>query len=324
MAYGPNPSRRVRQTYADVLNILSHTQPLEQAVLTCQEARKMLAGLGALDLSDLNATAAYADTADSEARHLLSLNRVEEAQALEMQVLEMAEQVLAQRPGDLRSMANRYFAADMLYSLANRRNDDVQAEAYARRSKEAGESYVLFQPTELRVWGYVVTGIEEIADVQLDRGQVAAAIATRRELNTLARDKRLPSSLGGTIANPLVRLALIEREIGQTAASERSLKAAFAGLAEFAAQIAPTDVRRSLYVVAPAAVRTKHPGPRRRLRGRARQCQQADRATGHGQGGRRRSQWRSGPRQPGAHAVAPGGERRADAGALRGGGEAGA
>ena len=40
---------------------------MEQAVATCAEARKMLVGIGALDLTDLNAAASYADTADSEA-----------------------------------------------------------------------------------------------------------------------------------------------------------------------------------------------------------------------------------------------------------------
>jgi hypothetical protein len=246
----------VRQTYADTLNFLSHTLPLEQGVAACEEARKVLVGLGALDLSDLNAASAYADTTDSQARHTLSLNRVEEAQKLETEVFEMAEKVLAQRPGDQRSMANRYFAADMLTSLANRRHDDAAVAEYALRSKQAAESNVLFQPAELRLWGYVSNGSEAIADAQWDRGEVHAAIATRRELAAMANDKRRPSSLGPILANPLLRLAGLERETGQTAASERTLKTALAGMAEFVATLAPDDPRRALFADMPGLIRS--------------------------------------------------------------------
>jgi hypothetical protein len=65
LAYAAQSPRQVRQTYADTLNILSHTQDKATAVATCEEARKVLVGLGALDLSNLDAAAGYADTSDS-------------------------------------------------------------------------------------------------------------------------------------------------------------------------------------------------------------------------------------------------------------------
>ena len=256
LVYGPNPSRRVRQTYADTLNHLSHTQAMDAAVATCEEGRKVLVGLGALDLSDLNAASAYADITDSQARHLLSLGRVEEAQKREAEVFEMAEKVLAQRPGDLRSMANRYFAADMLASLANRRHDDAAAADYAQRARDAGQAYVLFQPSELRVWGYLSNGMEFVSDNQWNRGEISAAIQTRRELAAMAQDKRRPSSLGPILSNPLFRLAFLERETGQTAASERSLKAGLAGMSELVASLAPDDARRQLLGMAADSVRS--------------------------------------------------------------------
>ena len=82
LARAPDASRQVRQTYAEILNYLSHTQPKEAGVATAEEARTILKGLGALELSDLRATAAYADTADSESRHLAVLGRLDEAKVL--------------------------------------------------------------------------------------------------------------------------------------------------------------------------------------------------------------------------------------------------
>ena len=242
----PNPTRRVRQTYADTLNIFSHTQPKEAGVASCEEARKVLAGLGALDLTDLNAASAYADTTDSQARHALFLGRLDEAQKLEEQVFDMAEKVLAQRPGDLRAMTDRFFAADMLASLANRRHDDAAAADYAARAAQAGQAYMLFQPSDLGAWAYWTRGLESVATFQLDRGEVSRALATNRSLVALARDKRLPSSLGPVIGFQWFRLAVLERDAGQAAASEHSLQAGLVANEETIAQFAPDDIRRTL------------------------------------------------------------------------------
>ena len=121
--------------YADALNYLSHTQPKEQGVATCEEARTVLAGLGAREIADLNAASIYADVTDSQARHTLALGRLDAAAVLAAEVYEMAEKVLAKRPGDLRSMRNRSLAADLLSRLASRRHDYVTAEAHAGKPR---------------------------------------------------------------------------------------------------------------------------------------------------------------------------------------------
>ncbi|HQR49537.1 MAG TPA: hypothetical protein PL152_09380, partial [Steroidobacteraceae bacterium] len=124
LAYAPDATRRVKITYADTLNFLSHSRDKkEEGIADCEEARKLLTGLGALDLTDLDATSAYADVTDSEARHAMSLGRLDQAARLEQDVYELAEKALARRPGDLREMNNRYFAADMIGRLASSRQD---------------------------------------------------------------------------------------------------------------------------------------------------------------------------------------------------------
>ena len=55
--------------YADILNHSSHGAPdKEQGIAMCEEARAVLAEMGALELKDLTAASVYADTADSQAR----------------------------------------------------------------------------------------------------------------------------------------------------------------------------------------------------------------------------------------------------------------
>ena len=65
------------------------------------------------------------------------------------EVYAIAEKVLAQRPGDFRSMRNRALAADLLGRLALRRHDYAAAAEYGARSELAGESYVQFNPSDL-------------------------------------------------------------------------------------------------------------------------------------------------------------------------------
>jgi hypothetical protein len=240
-------SRQVRQTYADILNVLSHMQPLEQGVATCQEARKVLAGIGALDLSNLNAASAYADTADSEARHLSKLGRIDEAQNLEREVYDLTEKVLAQRPDDLRSLADRYFAADLLSTLADRRHDDAAAADYAERSAKAGEDYVRFNPADLATWGYWTNGRTQIAELQFERGEIKQALETIRGTLALADDPRRPASLGPVLWYRPLLLASAEAQLGEKAEAEKTLQLFGRYRDELVAQFAPEDPRHELF-----------------------------------------------------------------------------
>ena len=246
LVYASDPSRRARQLYADTLNYLSHSQPLETAVKTCDEARKVLVGLGALDLSDLNATSSYADTGDSEARFLLSLGRVAEAQKFEQEVYDLAEKVLLQRPNDLHALADRSFAAELLGAIAGRQYDDAAATDYATRTAQAGEDEVRFNPSDLSTWWRWTLGLRRVADEQYERGEVRQAIATMHSMLALEQDKRRPSSLGPTVWYQWARLANLEAQVGDSAAAAQSLKAFVRDVGELVAQLSPSDRQRQL------------------------------------------------------------------------------
>ncbi|MEO7477922.1 MAG: hypothetical protein ABIT64_01655, partial [Lysobacteraceae bacterium] len=251
LAYAPGASRRVRQLYAANLDYLSHTQPLEQGVATCDEGRKMLVGLGALDLSNLEAASEYADTADSEARHLTALGRIEQAQQLEQQVYEIAEKVLARRPGDLHAMQDRAWAAGLSSLLAARRHDDAGAAEYARRAVAAGEDEVRFNSSDLGAWWRWTLGLQFIAKAQFDHGDIAQAIATQRSLLALKHDKRLPSSLGPVVWYQWIELAKLQAQTGDAAGAAQSFKSYVHDVGEYLAGMSANDPRRALLAEGP-------------------------------------------------------------------------
>ncbi len=247
LAHKPDASRQVRQTYADILNMFSHSQPKDVGVATCEEALRILAGLGALDLSNLNAAAAYADTADSQARHLMSLGRIDEAQKLEHEVYDLTEKVLAQRPGDLRSLADRFFAASLLSNLADRRHDDATAADYAQRAARAGEDYVRFNPSDRTTWGWWIIGLEQVAALQIERGEAKAALATQRAALDLANDPRRPSKFGPLLTFRALSAANILAEQGERTEAEKVRQVFVRFVAESRDELAPEDPRRDLY-----------------------------------------------------------------------------
>lgn len=250
LVYGPNPSRRVLQLYADDLNYLSHTQTPQKSVETCQEARKILVGLGALELSDLNAAASWADTADSEARSLFTLGRIAESQALEQQVYAMAEKILARRPGDLHALADRYFAADLLARLAQRQYDHAAAADYAAKSVRAAEEEVRFNPSNLDAWSHWSVGFGLVAEQQFDRGDVAKAMATLHSELALAHDPRAPASVDQVLFRGWNFQAVLQAQTGDKQGAAKSA-ANFAKVnAESVAQAAPDDPRRPLITTA--------------------------------------------------------------------------
>src|SRR6185437_13755946 len=222
---GASPSRRVRQLYADTLNIICLNQQPQQALPTCDEALKTLAGLGALDLSDLDAAASWADTADTKSGELQALGRIAEAQKLEQQVFAMTQKVLAHRPGDLHALEDRFFAARRLAGLADSRHDVASATSYANQAVQAAQDWVRFDPSSLDAWGRWAQALAGVATFQLERGEVSAAIATAHSALALAHDPRSPKGLAAVTSYIWPGLAQAQAQSGDSAGAEQSLQA---------------------------------------------------------------------------------------------------
>jgi tetratricopeptide (TPR) repeat protein len=244
---GGSASPQVKILYADILNHSSHSQSdLEQSLAMCEEARAVLAGMGALELKDLTAASVYADTADSQARHALTLGRLEDAAKLEQQVYDIAEGVLVKRPGDIRSMKNRSLAADLLGQIAIRRGDLATAAQHFTRAEQAGEDIVRFNPGDLGSWQYLVRALSRSAELLMQQGRVSDAVAKAQSIVALADDDRLTASLAPMLEAVWFRLAELQMDLGQTEAAEKSFSAGVQAMEEAAAQFPADSPRRVL------------------------------------------------------------------------------
>jgi hypothetical protein len=256
-ATSPEGSPQAKIVYADVLGSLSFQQPKETAFATCEEARQLLAGLGARDLSNLTAASAYADITDWQARHARALGRLDDAARLEQEVYDLAERVLAERPGDLRSMRNRAYAAEILGGLAMRRHDYAAALEFAEKAEHAGEDYVRSNRSDIAAWGFWIQGKQQLAGVLYEQGRINEALAVMRAATALAADPRRPASLGPLLPQPWRVIAANEARLGRSAAATAAIAASEQAAEEFLATVPEAGPRRALLAQATPAWRAR-------------------------------------------------------------------
>ncbi len=85
-------------------------------------------------------------------------------------------------------MQNRTLAVDLMGRVAARRHDYVAAEGFHRRSANAGQENVRFNPSDLNSWVYWIRGNGELADAILEQGRVQESLDLR--LATVALERR--------------------------------------------------------------------------------------------------------------------------------------
>ena len=184
-------SRTAKLALGDMLQYLAHAETdAKLAVEHCEESRKILAGMGALDLSDLTAASIYGDVTDTESRMTMRLGQVDESARLAAIVSDIAEKVLQQRPGDLRAMKNQYFSLNMQANVARARHDDAKALEFNLKSDEASRYYTRFNPADAGGWENRATGIRDVAFNYFDLGRVNEGLKKLAESASLAADPR--------------------------------------------------------------------------------------------------------------------------------------
>ena len=184
-------TRTAKLALGDMLQYLAHAESDPKlAVEHCEESRKILADMGATNLTDLTAASIYGDVTDTESRMTMRLGQVDESDRLAGIVSDIAEKVLQQRPGDLRAMKNRYFSANMQGNVARNRNDHAKALEHFSRSEEASRYYTRFNPADVAGWDNLGSGLRNMADSYYDQGRIADGLRKLQEAVALEHDSR--------------------------------------------------------------------------------------------------------------------------------------
>jgi tetratricopeptide (TPR) repeat protein len=267
-------TRSTKLTFADLLQYLAHAEANPAVgVKHCEEARAVLAEIGALDGSDLTAAAIYGDVTDSQSRMVIQLGQIDEAERLAKTVIEIAEKVLEQRPADLRAMQNRYYGANMLGTVALDRNDLAKAEIYNAKAIEAARSYTYFNPADSTGWNLLTTSGRDLASTYIEQGRIAEGQKLLRETVALEHDPRNKTGAdnGTFFALRLLEAASVQagdlrgaraaldeiRRVGPAIVRERALGQSWATITSLMTQIFEHDLDAAQADYAPVLARAQ-------------------------------------------------------------------
>jgi tetratricopeptide (TPR) repeat protein len=216
-------SRGAKLAQADILQNLAHHLSAAEGARLCEESRQILADMGALNLSDLAAAGIYGDVTDSQSRMEQVLGRLDEAQRLSELVGSLAEKVLAQRPGDLRAMKNRFYSADLQSRLAEQRHDYAKARTLGEASVTACRNYILFNPEDSSGWEALGLALMASGNLQMEEGRVSDALQTFRTAATLHQDPRNKTGISSSTTWAWGTLVRVEAQSGYLRSAQESL-----------------------------------------------------------------------------------------------------
>jgi tetratricopeptide (TPR) repeat protein len=217
-------SRSSKLALADILQYLStELTDSTERIAVCEESRGILKSMGALKLDDLSASSIYGDVNDTEARIYLGLGRSKEAETLELEADDIAEKVLAKRPGDLRAMKDRFQAPDVLGRIATAREDDVGAESYHQKALQAALNYTYFNPADNLGWLSASISSNNIAQSLYNQGKLDLAVEQWRRTTKLDSDPRNKTASGGNSYYAWRSIASTEASLGRKDEAEAAL-----------------------------------------------------------------------------------------------------
>ena len=229
LATAPNSSVAARRTYAEVLNMHGFLQGREDqseaAIVTLEEARKTLASIDQLRMTDLSAAAAYAEATSWQVQSLVRLGRGEEAQRVGKEGLAVAAQVLEKRPGHMQALRAQGLITSPLVSLLTEEMHLAEALAMSDVTLRSWQEFVRLDPGNAISWGNLGVTRANRNDTLQSMGRLDDAEANLRA--GIAIDAVAPAStlMRWNLSGLAGRLALLEADRGKRKEAEEALAA---------------------------------------------------------------------------------------------------
>ncbi len=180
LAESPNASAAVRNAYVQVLQRLGFEQQAnnqnEEAVRTEREGMRLAAQLGALDLSNIDMAAYYAEAASWLVAALQNLGRNEEARRVGEEALTLSDKVLERRPGYRLALHAQQVIAGGLSGVARNEMNPLDALQFARRDEQVSIALLNLDPNNTVSANNLGAAHQELGDVLWSLGRLREAM----------------------------------------------------------------------------------------------------------------------------------------------------
>jgi tetratricopeptide (TPR) repeat protein len=180
IAEAPGASAGLLFAYAEVLTFFGYGQLAEnlnaEAVLTEQKVLKILSGLGAEDMSNIDAAALYTEASGRLAEVLQALGRDEEAGRVSQHALDLDDKVLERRPGNRLALHAQHMNVGVLVIVAADGLQMAELQKMAKRQVETGQALVNLDPGNVASLFNQGAALFAMGDVDVSVGRLADAV----------------------------------------------------------------------------------------------------------------------------------------------------
>ena len=238
-ASAPGSTARTKKHYAQALAALGSHQLASSTAQTVsretiapiEEARKILADVGALDLSDLGAAAMHAYLTSTLAQYAtafggFSRDADDEAERYNRETMELADRVLAKRPGDHTTLIARIRAQFYLGEVENGRGNLPAALELSLAAERGCEEYLRLNPSVVDMWNSLVSVRLRSGELLAQQGRIAEALTKYRAGLDVGRQQTTSQQTLSVLPNAALSQAAWEGRRRNRAMAEAALRAA--------------------------------------------------------------------------------------------------
>jgi hypothetical protein len=227
LATAPNPTVAARRTYGEVLNMFGFLQGRnnrnEEAVATLEVARKSLASIDDLRMTDLAAAAAYAEATSWQVQSLITLGRGEEAQRAGKEGLAVAAQVLDKRPGHMQALRAQALITSPIVTLLTDEMHLADALAMSDTTVRAWQEFVRLDPGNTISWSNLGVARFNRDDTLESMGRITDAVANLHAGLDVEAGAPASVNVWWNLSGLSGRLALLEADRGNRKEAEDAL-----------------------------------------------------------------------------------------------------
>jgi len=239
-----NPSVAIRRAYGEVAMSVGSYASGEEALALLARAKRAVESIRALQLTDLPASADYANTLSIEATALWRMGKIDELKKVSEQGMQLANDILAQRPGHIVALQARA-ALNLLGSSPAHEDLRIGDSAeFVKRALEDGLLLLRLDPANVDTRGATAFAAATLAgDYELLGRPRDAREALRQSLKLLLAAGQVAASQGDYVVPRYASIARIDADLGERDAGEAAIKEAEPILADVQARLGDDSVK---------------------------------------------------------------------------------
>lgn len=234
----PNPSVAIRRAYGEVAMSVASYESGKEALALFARSKQALESIGALKLTDLPASADYANALSVEATELWREGKIDELKEVSQQGMQLANDILAQRPGHIVALQARS-ALNLLGSSPAHEDLRIGDSAeFVKRALQDGLLLLRLDPANVDTRGSVAYDVTALSSdyEQLGRPRDARAGA-QQSLQILLAFGESAANHGDAVAARYATIARIDADLGERDAGVAVLREAEPVLAQVQAAL---------------------------------------------------------------------------------------